>query len=145
MHFISGGAFNGKRKYVKERLQSHYEWYSAYCNQSFPSIANVQADIVVIEGIERYLYQFSQQKSSIDYIRQQFLGKMIEWKKWEEIKDNRKVIVIGTDITKGIVPLKAIDRKTRDVTGYCYQDLVQLSSDVTVIWFGLEKKLKGGK
>ncbi|WP_062198340.1 bifunctional adenosylcobinamide kinase/adenosylcobinamide-phosphate guanylyltransferase [Massilibacterium senegalense] len=145
MHFISGGAFNGKKKAVKNRLLGEYEWYSAYKQDSFPTSNDVQANCVVIEGLERYFYEWSKKQTSIDDIRYRFSELATEWRHWEAQENNRQVYWIGTDITKGIVPLQALDRKTRDVTGYCYQDLVKLCTDVTVVWFGLLKTMKEGK
>lgn len=145
MHFISGGAFNGKKKAVKNKLPNEYAWYSAYKQDSFPTIHDVQAECVVIEGLERYFYEWSKQQTSIDDIRNRFSLLVIEWRNWEKRRNNRQVYWIGTDITKGIVPLQALDRKTRDVTGYCYQDLVKMCTDVSVVWFGLVKTMKEGK
>ena len=52
------------------------------------------------------------------------------------------VILIGTDITKGIVPIEAENRVWRDVTGRVYQDTVSICNRVDLIWYGINKRLK---
>lgn len=51
-------------------------------------------------------------------------------------------MLIGSDISKGIVPMAAEDRWWRDTTGWVYQDLVSAAERVDVIWYGISQKLK---
>ena len=67
---------------------------------------------------------------------------MQDWLEWEKQNSQRKVILIGCDISKGIVPMSAKDRKWRDITGWVYQDVVEAAERVDVIWYGIVQKLK---
>ena len=67
-------------------------------------------------------------------------GKMARFGKAEI--QGRMVILIGSDITKGIVPIEAENRVWRDVTGRVYQDTVSICNRVDLIWYGINKRLK---
>lgn len=58
-------------------------------------------------------------------------------------KPSRKLVIIGTDISKGIVPLEKENRLWRDFTGWVYQDLVAKAERVDVIWYGINQIMKG--
>jgi adenosyl cobinamide kinase/adenosyl cobinamide phosphate guanylyltransferase len=63
---------------------------------------------------------------------------------WEREITGRQLVVIGSDITKGIVPIDKEDRKWRDMTGWVYQDIVKKSERVDLIWYGINQQLKYG-
>lgn len=134
MHFVTGGAFNGKRKWVKEKYPEA-KWVSAYNNDSF-GFDNYESTIIVLEGIETWVKDLS-------ISRQEWREVVEDWLKWEQADLTRKVIFIGTDITKGIVPIEKEHRQWRDLTGWVYQDIVSVSNQVDVIWYGISKTIKG--
>lgn len=146
MHFITGGAYNGKSRWVKEYYQLReipHLWISSY--KEGPIAENFLAEhkeyIVVMEAVEvwfkHWLKQLSKQEARLKW--QLLLQTSLEWEKEEK---NRKVIIIGTDMTKGIVPMIAEERKWRDITGWAYQDAVKEAERVDLIWYGINQQLK---
>ncbi len=60
MHFVSGGAFQGKRKWVNVHYSfahTSYSWYCAYENM-FPLPHDETASVVVLEGIEHWIREY---------------------------------------------------------------------------------------
>lgn len=144
MQFVTGGAFNGKSKWVKAYNGINGEnchWFSAYRHQEIPSLEPLSRNMVVIEGVEQWIKD-SLTKYDPDMVRQQWQELLDEWQQWEKKRFNRKVIIIGSDITKGIVPIREEDRIWRDVTGRALQDTAEISESVHLVWYGIGQKLK---
>jgi adenosylcobinamide kinase / adenosylcobinamide-phosphate guanylyltransferase len=141
MQFITGGTFNGKSKWLKENDDRPKEWLKLFHAVSRPQPGEYDGT-VVLEGLEYLILTEIRTGRNTDEIRNDFLSLFLEWKSWEGTSSN-EVIWIGSDITKGIVPVEAEARKWRDVTGWVYQDLVDQSERVYEIWFGLPTILKG--
>ncbi|MFZ7943463.1 bifunctional adenosylcobinamide kinase/adenosylcobinamide-phosphate guanylyltransferase [Neobacillus sp. 19] len=144
MHFITGGAFNGKRSWVSKNygVKIEGQWLSAYNGIRFPvNLSDVNHDVIVLEGIELWVKELTKQYDS-GRCREIWNRYLADWLSWEQEKAERKVIVIGTDITKGIVPMEEENRVWRDVTGWAYQDLAAISAKVDVIWYGLNQTIK---
>jgi adenosylcobinamide kinase/adenosylcobinamide-phosphate guanylyltransferase len=144
MHFIIGGAFNGKRAWVKNTY-SRYEnkhWVSAYYDHTLPiNLIDFGQDVVILEGVEIWLKELAATFDS-DKCREIWANCIEEWNTWENAVEQRKLIVIGTDITKGIVPMDVENRRWRDVTGWAYQDIADKAEKVDVIWYGLNQTIK---
>ncbi|MBV7504651.1 bifunctional adenosylcobinamide kinase/adenosylcobinamide-phosphate guanylyltransferase [Bacillus sp. sid0103] len=144
MHFIIGGAFNGKRAWVKNTY-SVYEnkhWVSAYDNHSLPiNLIDFYQDVVILEGVEIWLKELTATMDA-DKCRVKWVNCLEEWLNWEQAELQRQLIVIGTDISKGIVPMEAANRRWRDVTGWAYQDIAAKSEKVDLIWYGLNQTIK---
>jgi adenosylcobinamide kinase / adenosylcobinamide-phosphate guanylyltransferase len=142
LHFITGGAFNGKRAWVKENYGLSGTWLSAYQDHHMIAESNqIEGNLLVLEGIEVWLKNLT--KSQDPYrCREIWNSTMNDWLFWEKTDSNRKLVVIGTDITKGIVPLEKENRLWRDVTGWAYQDLAAKADTVDVIWYGLNQTIK---
>ncbi|ALX48555.1 bifunctional adenosylcobinamide kinase/adenosylcobinamide-phosphate guanylyltransferase [Lentibacillus amyloliquefaciens] len=144
MHFITGGAFNGKRKWVKNHYtKDHCLWLSAYdsdmlSKQFYETIPAV----VVLEGLEQWIYTEIDSALPPDIQRQSILNQINPWLKWEQADSHRKLVIIGTDISKGIVPIDKRKRLWRDITGWVYQDLVKQAERADVIWYGMEQTIK---
>lgn len=144
MHFIIGGSFNGKRAWVKNtyRVFEREQWVSAYENHTIPQdLITFDQDIMVFEGVEIWLKILSG-KYDTNQCREIWNNCLENWLTWEQAMLQRQLIVIGTDITKGIVPMEAENRLWRDVTGWAYQDIVAKSEKVDVIWYGLNQTIK---
>ncbi|WP_066064660.1 bifunctional adenosylcobinamide kinase/adenosylcobinamide-phosphate guanylyltransferase [Neobacillus soli] len=144
MHFITGGAFNGKRAWVKNRykVQSDDQWLSAYVNNPLPLIImEIDQDVFILEGAELWLRALTENYDA-DKCREIWNECLENWLTWEKERQNRQLIVIGTDITKGIVPMEAENRLWRDVTGWAYQDIAAKSEKVDVIWYGVHQTIK---
>ncbi|MGM7684845.1 bifunctional adenosylcobinamide kinase/adenosylcobinamide-phosphate guanylyltransferase [Cytobacillus sp. Hm23] len=143
MHFVCGGAFQGKRKWVVETYQLLTKesccWISGYNDET--SEIKEGFSIVVIEGIEALI------KKSIDHcvdhqLRSLWQEKITQWLNWENESEENLVILIGTDITQGLVPVEKTERLWRDIVGWCYQDIVQQSIRVDRIWCGISERIK---
>src|SRR4051812_27196291 len=107
MHFISGGAFNGKRAWVKNTCKAceNKQWVSAYDNYSLPKeLPEIDDALVILEGVEIWLKDLTAQYDA-DMCREIWNNCLEKWLSWEQAVLNRQLILIGTDITKGIVPM----------------------------------------
>ncbi|QKY68695.1 bifunctional adenosylcobinamide kinase/adenosylcobinamide-phosphate guanylyltransferase [Lentibacillus sp. CBA3610] len=144
MHFITGGAFNGKRKWVKKHYAAdHHLWLSAYesadliksSHEDFPAVA-------VLEGLEKWIHTKIDPALPPDTHRQNVINQIVPWLEWEKADSHRKLVIIGTDISKGIVPIDKRERLWRDITGWIYQDLVAQAERADVIWYGIEQTIK---
>jgi adenosyl cobinamide kinase/adenosyl cobinamide phosphate guanylyltransferase len=141
MHFVTGGAYNGKAKWVRNhyRLDAHVQWISAYRNEPLP--LHFHEDTVVLQGIEAWLKKDAHMQEA-EAIRVKWQEFIQQRRIWEEEKDNRHCILIGADITKGIVPIEVENRIWRDASGWVFQDIVAASSRVDVIWYGVSQQLR---
>lgn len=142
MHFVTGGAFNGKSKWVWEVYQLEREkhrWISAYKGDSIQEPG--PEPIVVYEGVEAWLEQQATQ-AGLQHIREEWQARLEALSQWERGLSGRRVVLIGTDMSKGIVPVSAGDRKWRDLAGWIYQDMVAASEQADIIWYGIRQKLK---
>lgn len=136
MHFVTGGAFNGKRNWVKRQYPKAV-WISAYCNDSLiHDLNHYDSPVIVLEGLETWVKDLSTD-------REGWRENVTFWLKWEQEVPGRKVVIIGSDITKGIVPMEKENRHWRDLTGWVYQDVAAVSKQVDVIWYGLPQTIKG--
>lgn len=125
MHVIFGGAFNGKRAYVEERVQGqNVQWLNA--QEDIP-VRLSNTEVVVVFGVEHLLEK-----------------KLEEWlEHLEQWNEEVEVIVIATEIGRGIVPMEASMRKLRDDVGRFYQRLFTKAESVTRIWYGIAQTIKG--
>ncbi|MBM7701994.1 bifunctional adenosylcobinamide kinase/adenosylcobinamide-phosphate guanylyltransferase [Metabacillus iocasae] len=138
MHFIFGGAFNGKRKWVKERYHDAF-WCSAYRGDKL--VMNSRHNVMVIEGIEQYIKESIEEGMTIEEVRRAFQTIVTDWLLLEA--SGHQVVIIGTEIGKGIVPMNPQDRAWRDSCGYVYQHIVKNAHIVDHIWYGVSNRLKG--
>ncbi|MGG0717851.1 bifunctional adenosylcobinamide kinase/adenosylcobinamide-phosphate guanylyltransferase [Robertmurraya massiliosenegalensis] len=132
MHFVTGGAFNGKSKWVRAKFPEA-KWISAYSGETF--LQEVDVQVVVLEGMEQWVREST-------YSREEWAKVLENWLEWEQVDSSRYVLFIGTDISKGIVPIEKENRDWRDRTGWVYQDLVALCKRVDVIWYGINQTIK---
>jgi adenosyl cobinamide kinase/adenosyl cobinamide phosphate guanylyltransferase len=146
MHVITGGAYNGKAEWIKQAYElnkTSHTWISAYKKDPCPvDLIMYDTPLIVLEGAEQWVRQkVADEKAAFNRND----GRMLieKWIGWEQQDAEHQLIVIGTDISKGIVPIEQVDRNWRDVTGWFYQDLVERSERFDVIWYGINKQLKG--
>ncbi|WP_174616007.1 bifunctional adenosylcobinamide kinase/adenosylcobinamide-phosphate guanylyltransferase [Virgibacillus ihumii] len=146
MHVVTGGAYNGKSAWVKEHYrlegEKHFRWIDACQDMSCPNaMSDLKQDLVIFEGIEQWVWNWIKKRQPED---PRDFGKQIigDWTGWEQSKAGRTLVVIGVDISKGIVPMNQEMRLWRDVTGWSYQDLVKNCDRLDLIWYGIQKQLK---
>ena len=125
MHVIFGGAFNGKRAYVEQRVQGRNVQWIDVAAEAHVLLPNVE--VIVAFGVEN----LKEQKSMA------LLEKIGQWNEQVE------VFVIATEIGRGIVPMDASMRKLRDDVGRFYQQLFTKAESVTRIWYGISQTIKG--
>ncbi|WP_338753298.1 bifunctional adenosylcobinamide kinase/adenosylcobinamide-phosphate guanylyltransferase [Bacillus sp. FJAT-52991] len=141
MHLITGGAFNGKKQWVMEAYElekTQHQWVSCYKADQPVWTEN----IMVFEGIECYVKQLVEQTEDAELARKQWKQELQAWLDWEKANPDGKLLLIGSDITKGIVPMEALDRMWRDAAGWCFQEAAKQAQQVTVIWYGIPQFLK---
>ena len=117
-------------------------WFSAYQDTPLTEdFSHITSDLLVLEGIEIWLKELTKTYNSYRS-REIWIQTIDQWLSWEKAEPQRKLVVIGTDITKGIVPVETANRLWRDVTGWAYQDLAAKAGKVDVIWYGLNQTIK---
>lgn len=145
MHIVTGGAYNGKTAWVRDYYQWEKQengyWFNAYEKEPFPVDLSEACRLVVVEGVEQMVFQWMEDKT-LDNAREHGREWIRKWIDWEQASSGRQLIVIGTDISKGIVPMEPSLRKWRDLTGWFYQDVVEKSDRFDIVWYGIGKQLK---
>lgn len=127
MHIIIGGAFNGKRAYVKQRWDA--SWYEG-------TLPETESGTVVVAGIEGILQSYLEEDEQ--RVATQFAQKLMAL---DATCD--ELIVILTDMGRGVVPLDWTSRQLRDTCGRLYQALFKQATTITHIWYGIPEILKG--
>lgn len=140
MQFIHGGAYNGKSKWVRENFLEIQNWIRLFDAEAMPFPRDHEGT-VVMEGLEYLVLSQVKKGMNVEEIRSGFLSFLKEWKIWENTS-SWEVIIIGSDITKGVVPMEEEVRRWRDAAGWVYQDVSSHSEKVFEIWFGLGAALK---
>ncbi|WP_077210573.1 bifunctional adenosylcobinamide kinase/adenosylcobinamide-phosphate guanylyltransferase [Bacillus dakarensis] len=144
MHFVTGGAFNGKRKWVS-KTYGETKWISAFQGEVLiEHLSPLNASCVVLEGVEEWLRKLSLEMD-INEARNYWKSIVLKWLDWESSAEGRRLVIIGTDLTKGIVPIEKENRNWRDLTGWAYQDLAAHCNKVDIIWYGINQTIKGEK
>lgn len=136
MQVIIGGAYNGKRKYVKEKLLNRVVGKINFFEGEIPEKSLFSKDDIVIVGnFEKII----RQKVHLD---EETIAKEI-FIKLMELNSRVRVVCVCTDIGRGVVPLLKEERKLRDACGRLYQRLFSESKDVVRIWYGVPQIIKG--
>lgn len=141
MHFVTGGAYNGKSKWVRSMYDGGIDWRSAYKGRSWNE-ATFNENVIVLEGFEEWMVPLVAMREDFKDMRESVQSYLKSWIAWEREALERKIIVIGTDITKGIVPSEKESRALRDAVGWAYQDLTAVAERVDVVWYGLNQQIK---
>lgn len=132
MHIFIGGAYNGKHEYVRRWLKEQelvdVEWYVG----QFPKEPTSQT--VVVSGLEEAIKPLLE-KDEVSLALQ--IAEQLQL-----LEKQHQVIIIATEIGRGIVPIDPQDRKLRDTLGRLYQQLFATSEHITRIWYGLAEEIK---
>lgn len=130
MHIVFGGAFNGKRQYVKELAGDREAvWFEG-------ELPKEAAPLVVAAGLENWIK--AQLQNGTD---EKKIVQMVE--KAIARQAPKRQIWILTDLNRGIVPADPLEREMRDVVGRLYQQMFTAAESVTRIWYGIPETLKG--
>lgn len=124
MHFVFGGAYNGKTAYAKQ-LEPFAKLHTAH----IPKIAHTP---LIIRHIEQCITigddEIAEAQRIFDALQQ--------------LAATQRLIVIGNDISRGVVPLEKEARFQRDCAGRLYQLLTAEATRVTQIWYGIAQHIK---
>lgn len=142
MHFITGGAFNGKRQWVRQYYPTGATWFSAADYDIWPVPDKNLDTTVILEGLETWIKKEINVELPADTLLEKNIKSLEKWLEWEQKKENHRLVLIGTDISKGIVPMEKENRLQRDITGWFYQKLVKQAERVDQIWYGISETLK---
>ena len=124
MILVFGGAYNGKKDFIKEKFNINEEDIF-YCSDG-----EIDFSKKVICGLHKFTYNNTlKNKSSLEYIK-------------EHINLFKDKIIISDEISSGIVPLKKEDRMWREETGRCLQYLSKESSCVYRVFCGISTIIK---
>ena len=134
MHVVIGGAYSGKRQYVRTKWSS-FQLISSYEGKDYNE--TLKEDIVVYEGFEIWVKQMMDKGKTNDEI--------FEWfRQWlTSIENPENTVLIMLEIGKGIVPMEEQNRRIRDVVGWIQQEAVNQAATVTSIWHGLAMQIRG--
>ncbi|MEL3958505.1 bifunctional adenosylcobinamide kinase/adenosylcobinamide-phosphate guanylyltransferase [Caldifermentibacillus hisashii] len=141
MHFVTGGAFNGKSNWVRKTYPINDQnsiWVSGYAGEQIPDSLPPATEYWIVSGIEQYVKDWliaCDEKA----VREKWLGKLTEW---SCLDGDQTMILIGSDISKGIVPASHEERLWRDVAGRIFQDTAKICDRVDVIWYGINIQIK---
>ncbi|MBB2483143.1 bifunctional adenosylcobinamide kinase/adenosylcobinamide-phosphate guanylyltransferase [Bacillus sp. APMAM] len=147
MHFVTGGHFNGKATWVRNLYglaeRDDFTWVSFYQTEIIdPVFECTKSNFYIIEGIESYIKSLIEMGLNQQQMIEQMKSLIADGLDWENAAKVRCFILIGTDISKGIVPMEKKNRDWRDITGWVYQDIAAKAEKVDVIWYGISRKLK---
>ncbi|MDI7740841.1 bifunctional adenosylcobinamide kinase/adenosylcobinamide-phosphate guanylyltransferase [Lysinibacillus fusiformis] len=135
MQVVIGGAYNGKRKFVKEVLLKNISGNQHFFEGELPAKGIFsKEDFLIIGNFEKIMLQ----KVHLD---EDVISEII----FEEIallNQQARLICVCTDIGRGVVPLLKEERKIRDACGRLYQKLFAESESVVRIWYGIPEVLK---
>ena len=124
MILVFGGAYNGKKDFIKEKFNINEEDIF-YCSDG-----EIDFSKKVICGLHKFTYNNTlKNKSSLEYIK-------------ENINLFKDKIIISDEISSGIVPLKKEERMWREETGRCLQYLSKEASCVYRIFCGIPTIIK---
>ncbi len=153
---IAGGAYAGKRRYLRSR-ESHVHWHSAYDGKQWSDWqtaweqAIATSSILVLEGLELWIAEALKQGHSADAVRKEYRAVLHELKQLEDVRreeandsasHDHHVAILMLEMGRGIVPMQANERALRDTAGWLQQDAASLSSEAVYIWHGLPRVMK---
>lgn len=136
MQVIIGGAYNGKRKFVKEKLLNNSSMNIHFFEGEIPrNNMFSKEDIVVIGNFEKIILQNV-------HLDEELIAEEV-FNLIKQLNQQAQLICICTDIGRGVVPLLKEERKLRDTCGRLYQKLFSESESIIRVWYGIPQVLKG--
>ncbi|WP_159462146.1 bifunctional adenosylcobinamide kinase/adenosylcobinamide-phosphate guanylyltransferase [Halobacillus sp. Marseille-P3879] len=126
MDFVTGGAHNGKLAWAL----THYGSEAKVLRKG-NSLENL-GNLVIVDQVEQII-------GSPELDADQFFREL--WQ-WEQSSPVYQLVLIGTDITGGVVPAEREMREWRDKIGFYYQQFTKEAESVYRIWYGIAQQLK---
>lgn len=141
MQLFIGGACAGKRDAVTARFPGAI-WHRLAPGQRL--VASQQALVadtpLVITGLFEWL-EAALAGSQNDALRQQWQGDMAELGQRAE-KRQATLIIIASEVGRGIVPMQPEQRRLRDLNGWFVQDATAQADQVWYVRHGLVMSIK---
>ncbi|WP_409290023.1 bifunctional adenosylcobinamide kinase/adenosylcobinamide-phosphate guanylyltransferase [Peribacillus sp. SCS-37] len=140
MQLVIGGAYSGKRKFLRS-TGLEFNLVSAYMGQSMEDALNYPGSqgSLAVEGFEVWIKK--QLLSNERNIRQEFIQYYQSLIKLERER-GITVFLLMIEMGRGIVPVDSMDRKWRDYAGWVQQDAAKVSEAVYYVWHGLPQRIK---
>ncbi|MEK4229999.1 bifunctional adenosylcobinamide kinase/adenosylcobinamide-phosphate guanylyltransferase [Solibacillus sp. FSL H8-0538] len=136
MQVILGGAFNGKRQYVKTQLKAIASHRIFTFEGELPADkAFTKEQFIIIGSFEKIIE--TRLHIDEDIVAEKLSAKLVQ------LDQETTVICICTDMSRGVVPLDQKQRQLRDTCGRLYQKLCEESEQVVRVWYGIPQLLKG--
>jgi adenosylcobinamide kinase/adenosylcobinamide-phosphate guanylyltransferase len=132
MQVFVGGAFNGKRAYVRKLVvDTNVQWIECAELEDLPEASS---KTIVLAGVEAFVEHHLNRPEEL--VIKDFMRKLNTYCAQSD------VMVIVTENGRGIVPIVAETRELRDRCGRLCQQIFKEATEVTRIWYGLTETLK---
>ncbi|WP_107841616.1 bifunctional adenosylcobinamide kinase/adenosylcobinamide-phosphate guanylyltransferase [Metasolibacillus meyeri] len=132
MHVYIGGAYNGKRNYVKQHYQHKVQ--HLFEGHIPEDTAFESQDVIIIGRFEQLVQQHAH------LTEDEIVARLME--KLKQLDRQATLVCICTDMGRGIVPLEKEQRFLRDTCGRLYQAMFAHSEQVIRIWYGIPQIMK---
>jgi adenosylcobinamide kinase/adenosylcobinamide-phosphate guanylyltransferase len=154
MQLITGGAYTGKRKYIRESYQNrNLEWVSGYEGHEPDQWRNQwtmqSTNILVMEGWEEWIriklvagVPEEDVQSWLSSIMDDLLQEEAHRASNNDFMTESDVIFIMLEMGRGIVPISPEERRMRDIIGRLTQVAAQKSKEAIYMWHGLPRVIK---
>lgn len=125
MHVFIGGAYNGKREFVKNWLGNEP---ATFCTMETLHEHRPGTRLVVTDLDQWLLTAVGTEEELAAAV----------WK----VTETANAVFILTDMGRGIVPMQPELRQLRDRCGRLYQQILSKAETVTRIWYGIGQTIK---
>lgn len=115
-----------------------YVCYNGYELEELKIAEPINKRVAIIHGAEHYVKALLEK----GFTHRAFLEQLTDFIRWEQEAEGRKLVVIGTDMSKGVVPMDRFMRLWRDEVGWCYQQLMKQADIAHMIWYQIPQVLK---
>lgn len=141
MQLFIGGACAGKRDAVAARFPGAV-WHRLAPDQRLKEcLQTLVADTpLVITGVFAWL-EAALANTQNDLLRQQWQGDMTRLCQYAD-QLNAPLMIIATDVGRGVVPMQPEQRRLRDLNGWFSQDAAAQAEQVWYVRHGLVKAIK---
>lgn len=126
MIFVIGGAYQGKKEFVKKEFDIKEQEIIDGEHCDYEKLLHAKA----IYGFERLIYRRMKEENEV----YTFIDTLI--------KENKELIIICNEIGSGLVPVDAFDRKYREMVGRMGCLVAGYAKEVYRVQFGIAMKIK---
>ncbi len=126
MIFVIGGSYQGKNEFVEKKYGISSSMFS---DETFQKVEELYESHVI---------------THFELVLKQLQDQNIDSKRFLEIlrKENPQVVIIGTEVGMGILPLEKTDRDFREYVGRNYCIMAREAEEVWRVICGIGEQLK---